>query len=177
MSLPILFVHLYSFISCGVDLIAVESMIKNMMPIASICVTISGFIIFFNMCKPFTFYRKVLYVITVFLTILLLLAIPDFFLINGTEHLQRLIDYGDAWVAIKSIIHNLFSLTIYKSFDANWWIIIGIYLVLSSFLYVMTDKFMTRLLNHKVLKEEDEISSFGEMIDKLKEKIKTNKGK
>ena len=171
MCLPILFVHIYSFISCGVNPSAVESLIREMMPIASICVTISGFVIFFNMCKPFTSYRRILYIVTLILTILLLLAIPDFFLMNGTEHLQHLIDYGDVWVAIKSIITNLFSLTIYKDFNWHWWLIIGIYLVLSSFLYILTDKFITRLLNHKVLREDDGISSFGEIVDKIKQKI------
>lgn len=171
MCLPILFVHVYSFISCGVNPSAVESLIREMMPIASICVTISGFVIFFNMCKPFTSYRRILYIVTLILTILLLLAIPDFFLMNGTEHLQHLIDYGDVWVAIKSIITNVFSLTIYKDFNLHWWLIIGIYLIFSSFLYILTDKFITRLLNHKVLREDDGISSFGEIVDKIKQKI------
>lgn len=58
MALPILFIHLYSFILNGTNIIAVEQTILSMMPVASICVTIAGFVIFFNLCKPFTVYRR-----------------------------------------------------------------------------------------------------------------------
>lgn len=58
MSLPIIFIHIYAFMKCGLDVTSTELFIANMIPVASICVTIAGFIIFFNMCRPFTTYRR-----------------------------------------------------------------------------------------------------------------------
>lgn len=116
MALPILFIHLYAFITCGLNIVSVEELIVSMLPVASICVTIAGFIVFFYTSMPFTKYRKVIYILILLLTLLLLLAIPDFFLINGTEYLQELIDYGSIGVALTAIIDNLFSMTIYYTF-------------------------------------------------------------
>lgn len=46
MALPLLFIHIYSFIACGIDAVAVEQMLVSMVPVMSICITIAGFIIF-----------------------------------------------------------------------------------------------------------------------------------
>lgn len=156
MSLPILFIHIYSFIHCGINISAVESMIASMMPIASICITIAGFVVFFYMCRPFTKYRKFIFISILILTILLLFAVPDFFLINGTEYLQKLINYGSVGAALSSIVHNMFSLNIYKTFTINQWIIIGIFLALSSSLYILTNKIINKI---KIIRDKNKLTS------------------
>ena len=58
--------------------------------VMSICITISGFIIFFENCRPFTKFRKVLFGCTLGLVILVLWLIPEFFTVYGTG----MIEYG-----------------------------------------------------------------------------------
>ena len=58
--------------------------------VVAICVTISGFIIFFNNCRPFTKFRMVLFVSTLAFVLLILYMIPDFFIISGTDLLNAI---------------------------------------------------------------------------------------
>lgn len=57
-------------------------------PLMSLCVTISGIIIFFENCRPFTKFRKVLFGCTIGLMLLVLYLIPEFFIVSGTDMLK-----------------------------------------------------------------------------------------
>ena len=46
MSLPLFFIHIYSFIRCGLNPTAVANMLGTMVPIMALCITVAGFIIF-----------------------------------------------------------------------------------------------------------------------------------
>lgn len=175
MSLPILAIHIYSFIACGVNIPNVELLISNMLPVASLCIAIAGFVIFYHICKPFTKYRKFIYSSVLILTLLVLFAIPDFFLINGTEHLQELINYGSVGAALEAIIKNMFSLNIYKMFTLREWIIIGVFLTFSSSLYILTNKLVDRFNRRRELKQKDDFETLGGLIEKIKSKIKHDK--
>ena len=58
-------------------------------PTMSLCVTIAGFIIFFENCRPFTKFRKILYASTLFAALLILYLAPEYFIISGTEMLKN----------------------------------------------------------------------------------------
>nr|MCR4911635.1 HAD-IC family P-type ATPase [Bacilli bacterium] len=58
-------------------------------PVMSLCITIAGFIIFFGNCRPFTKFRKVLFAATLFVVLVVLYLVPEFFIISGTELLQN----------------------------------------------------------------------------------------
>ena len=58
-------------------------------PVLSLCISISGFIVFFENCRPFTKFRKILYISTLALVLLVLYLIPDYFIISGTEMLEN----------------------------------------------------------------------------------------
>lgn len=172
MSLPIIFIHIYAFISCGINPVEeVEALLGNMVPIMGLCITIAGFIIFYNICRPFTKYRAIIFLMTLILTILLLFAVPDFFLLNGTEFMQELLAYGNLWEAIKAIFYNMFSLEIYREFAWQQWVIVGSFLLLSSVLYIITTKIVNKVYELRNRKES-EIESLGDVVDKIKTKIK-----
>jgi hypothetical protein len=54
----------------------------------SLCVTIAGFIVFFENCRPFTKFRKILFGCTLGLVLLVLYLIPEFFIVSGTDMLK-----------------------------------------------------------------------------------------
>ena len=92
---PVLLVTIYFLISqiakTGTyDLSLVHTVFENgevtylgWVPVISICITISGMIIFFFSCRPFTKFRMILYVSTVAVVVLVLYLMPEFFIING----------------------------------------------------------------------------------------------
>ena len=57
-------------------------------PTMALCVTVCGFIIFFENCRPFTKFRKILFGCTLGLVLLVLYLIPEFFIISGTDMLK-----------------------------------------------------------------------------------------
>ena len=88
-----------------------------MFPVISICIAISGFIILYNLCRPFTRYRRGVFAFVLVLVIGLLLLIPDFFLRNGTDFIKELSEiYGNNPAAIiVGIWNSIFSFAIYKT--------------------------------------------------------------
>ena len=58
-------------------------------PVLAICVTIAGFIVFFDECRPFTTFRKVLFGITLFVVLNVLYLMPEYFIVSGTEMLHE----------------------------------------------------------------------------------------
>lgn len=161
--LPILFVYIYSFVKCGLDPVAVASYIStNMIPVISLCVTISGLVIFFNLSQPFTHYRRILFFVSLGIILFFLTAIPEFFLINGTTYVNTLLTECDSiGDLISTIWNNQFSFNIYKSMPIDQILIVSIFLVISSILYYITDRIITRALNitmfsdKPLIKDED----------------------
>lgn len=171
LSLPILFMHIYAFIKCGIDLVAVESLLLEMVPVMSLCITIAGFVIFFNLCKPFSKYRAFIYSFILGITILLLFAVPNFFLLNGTDFMKQLMEYDSLYAAASAIVHNMFTLEIYKIFTWQQWIIVGSFLLLSSFLYILTTKIVNKIYEIRSHRKS-EMASLGDLFQKIKNKIK-----
>ena len=83
-------------ISSSLDISEMKTMFENgeiialnWLPIMAICVTISGFIIFFNDCRPFTKFRKILFISVTSLVALILYLAPEYFIISGTDMLAN----------------------------------------------------------------------------------------
>ena len=119
-------------------------------PTMSLCVAIGGFIIFFNNCRPFTTFRKVLYCSILVLVLIILWLIPEFFIISGTEMLDeaggvlKIIPY-----MVSHIVPNM-TLTLFKTMTLEQIIFVGAYAVLAFPLYLLNEKF-TGLLLEKTL--------------------------
>ena len=58
-------------------------------PVLAICVTIAGFIVFFDECRPFTKFRKILFGVTLFIVLNVLYLMPEYFIISGTDMLHN----------------------------------------------------------------------------------------
>ena len=100
MFIPVLLITVYALVAQTIKggTIDVDSM-KTMfadgevssfgwVPLMALCITIAGFIIFFENCRPFTKFRKVLYASTLIVVLLVLYLIPEFFIISGTDMLK-----------------------------------------------------------------------------------------
>ena len=110
-------------------------------PTMALCVTISGFIIFFKNCQPFTRFRKVLFAaILVFVLVVLYLA-PEFFIISGTDMLNAV----DGVQNIPAYMINHFGknavLTLYRTMSLEQIIFVGVYALVAYPLYQLTIKF------------------------------------
>ena len=55
----------------------------------SLCITVAGFIVFFQNCRPFTKFRKILYGCTLGVVLIILYLAPEFFIVSGTEMLKN----------------------------------------------------------------------------------------
>jgi len=155
MFLPVMFIIIFSFFNAGISPSCVNDYISaNMIPTISLCVTSAGFIVFYHVCKPFTNYRRILYIFIICLVALMLIAIPDCFLMNGTVFVKSILDIskdanGDLNIAlaIQNLIDKFFNFSFYKSFDIKNWIIIGSFIGSGFLIYKLIDKYISKLLN------------------------------
>lgn len=149
MFLPIFFGYIWSFIKCGLDPTLIsEYMANNLYPVLSICLTVCSFIIFFNICCPFTKYRRILFIILALAVAIVICAFPGFFLKNGTDYMKELLaTYDDLWGLIMGILSNVFKFDFIKSFGVDSWIFVGVFIPLSAIIYIVTDKLVGKLLN------------------------------
>ena len=123
-----------------------EGITFGWLPVMALCISIAGFVIFFNNCRPFTKYRKWLYAITLLVVILALYLAPEFYIISGVEMLE----YAGGILKIPSYIINHFlpniKLALYKTMTLEQIIFIGAYLVLVIPLYKLNNKFTTKVV-------------------------------
>ena len=174
LALPMLFIHIYAFGSNGM---ALEKVIETLSSdritaVVSICTTIAGFIVFWNICKPFSKYRAFVYCLITLIAVTLLLAVPEFFTMNGTEYLQSLLDnYSSIGDAMNGVLSNLFSFAVYKAFSWHEWTFIAAFLIFSSTLYLITNKII-EYFREKKYRKESNINNLGDVFVAIKNKLK-----
>ena len=119
-------------------------------PTMALCVTIGGFIIFFNNCRPFTTFRKILYSLTLVVVLFILWLAPEFFIISGTEMVKEAGGFIKIFPYIFThIIPNL-TLTLFRTMTLEQIIFVGAYAVLAFPIYLLNEK-VTGLLLEKTL--------------------------
>lgn len=160
MFMPILCVYIYAFVKCGINIDAVNALIQNKIPVIALLITISGFVIFYKVCKPFNSFRRILYIIILAICVFLVLSFPQFFLRNSTEFWGEMLAKYDylgtlnAYVAVfKDCIKSIFSFELYKSFEAFDWIIICCFSVFSFIIYYISDIIISRMLKIKMFSD------------------------
>ena len=156
MFLPILFITLYLVISrqfvMGVDdLSKFEPIFKTefkngeivsigWIPVMALCVSVSGFIIFFRNCRPFTKFRKILYICILALVLLILYLSPEFFIISGTDMLKEAGGVMNIFPYIfKHIAHNA-TLGLFRTMTLEQVLVLIVYTVLAIPLYLLNEK-------------------------------------
>ena len=110
-------------------------------PTMALCVTISGFIIFFKNCQPFTKFRKILFVVILAVVLIVLYLAPEFFIISGTD----MLDAVDGIQHVPSYMINHFApnavFTLYRTMSLDQIVFIGAYALVAYPLYLLTNKF------------------------------------
>jgi len=116
-------------------------------PLMALCVSISGFVIFFMNCKPFTKFRKILFGATLGVVLLVLYLAPDYFIISGTDMLK---ETG----GILNIPHYVFShigtnatLGLYRTMGLEQAIFLAAYVVIAYPLYFLVMKYVSKIVD------------------------------
>ena len=116
-------------------------------PTMALCVTISGFIIFFKNCRPFTTFRKFLYIITLAVVLFILWLAPEFFIVSGTEMVNEVGGFLKIFPYIFSHIVPNLTLSLFKTMTLEQIIFVGAHALVAVPLYLLNEKFGGKLLD------------------------------
>ena len=114
-------------------------------PTMALCVTISGFIIFFKNCRPFTTFRKFLYIITLAVVLFILWLAPEFFIVSGTEMVNEVGGFLKIFPYIFSHIVPNLTLSLFRTMTLEQIIFIGVHALVAVPLYLLNEKFGGKL--------------------------------
>ena len=153
MFLPVLFIMAYALIrqlsmTGTVDVNALKTVVSDgqvlkfgWVTVISLAITISGFVIFFFNCMPFTKYRKYLYGITIGVILVILYLAPEFFIISGTDMLAGV--GGKISLMFKYIFSHVgdnAQFGLYKLMETEQWVFLLIYTLISVPLFIGNKK-------------------------------------
>ena len=116
------------------------------MPVMVLCVTISGFIIFFHNCRPFTKFRKILFGAILALVVLILYLAPEFFIISGTEMLGQVGGIAKIFPYIFGHIGRNATLGLFRTMSLEQLLFIVVYTLLAYPLYLLNEKFVGKFV-------------------------------
>lgn len=116
-------------------------------PTMALCVTISGFIIFFKNCRPFTTFRKFLYIITLAVVLFILWLAPEFFIVSGTEMVNEVGGFLKIFPYIFSHIVPNLTLSLFKTMTLEQIIFVGVHASAAVPLYLLNEKFGGKFLD------------------------------
>lgn len=116
-------------------------------PTMALCVTISGFIIFFKNCRPFTTFRKFLYIITLAVVLFILWLAPEFFIVSGTEMVNEVGGFLKIFPYIFSHIVPNLTLSLFKTMTLEQIVFVGVHALAAVPLYLLNEKFGGKLLD------------------------------
>ena len=169
MFIPVLAIMLYCLLSQIIlnqtyDLNLLKTVFENgeivsfgWVPTMSLCVTVAGFVIFFENCRPFTKFRKILFGCTLAFVLLVLYLIPEFFIVSGTDMLKYAANNKIANIFIYEVNHlgpNA-QFALYRTMNTEQWVFLLIFTVLSYPLYLGNKK-LTGFVLDKLLFSERE---------------------
>ena len=115
-------------------------------PVMALCVTIAGFIIFFNNCRPFTKFRKILFGCIVGVVIIVLYLAPEFFIVSGTLMLEKVGGLFKVFPYIFSHIPTNCTLALFRTMSLEQIIFVAIYTVLAYPLFLLNEKLVGKVL-------------------------------
>ena len=116
-------------------------------PVMALCVSIAGFVIFFESCRPFTKFRKILFSITLGVVLIVLYLGPDYFIISGTEMLAftggvlNIPRYAITHVPVNA------TLGLYRTMDLEQLLFLVGYILLCYPLYLFCMKYVSKLVD------------------------------
>ena len=158
MFIPIVLITIYVIISqliqtSSYDLNILTTKFENgeivsfgWIPVMAICVTISGFIIFYQNCHPFTRFRKILFVVVLAMVLLVLYLAPEFFIISGTDMLKETGGIANLPNYIISHIGPNAKLALFREMNLEQLIVIIVYGAAAFPLYLLNEKLFGKFI-------------------------------
>lgn len=159
MFIPVLLIMSYVIVSQLIrtqsyDMSVMETVVENgqitqfgWLPVIALCISIAGFVIFFESCRPFTKFRKILFGATVFIVVVVLYLAPEYFIISGTKMLEEVADIKHMFPYIFSHLEANIRLSLYATMNLEQKIALGVFALISYPLYLFNNKFTDKLVN------------------------------
>ena len=160
MFIPVVLVTFYVLVSQLVtkqsyNVQIMETVIENKtivqfgwLPIIALAISFYGFVVFFNSCRPFTKFRKILFGATVFVVLLVLYLSPEYFIISGTSMVDPEVMYHT-----KDIMYYVFThleanatFALYRTMNLEQIIVLVSCVVLSIPFYFITTRYTSKLV-------------------------------
>lgn len=116
------------------------------LPVIAICISIAGFIIFFENCRPFTKFRKILFGATVFVVLVVLYLAPEYFIVSGTLMLDEFGGFLNIFPYVFSHLEANITLALYRTMNIEQLIALIAFVVLAYPLYLFNNKFADKLI-------------------------------
>ena len=123
-------------------------------PTMSLCVTVGGFIIFFENCRPFTKFRKILYSCTLLLVLVILYLAPEYFIVSGTEMLKNTGNVANMPNYIISHLGPNATFALYRTMTLEQSLFLLGYVLLAYPIYLL-NKRITQFINSKLFKTRE----------------------
>ena len=115
-------------------------------PVMALCVTISGFIIFYQNCHPFTRFRKILFIVIAAVVLLTLYLVPEPFIISGTDFLKEIGGITKLFPYLIDHLSKNATLALYRTMSLEQIICVGAYAIMAYPLYLFNEKVVGRLV-------------------------------
>ena len=116
-------------------------------PLMALCVSVSGFIIFFENCRPFTKFRKVLFGLTLGIVLIVLYLAPEFFIISGTDMLKEAGGFLKIFPYVFSHIWPNMCLKLYSTMSLEQILFLVGYILVAYPIYLFTMKFTKKIVD------------------------------
>ena len=116
-------------------------------PLMALCVSISGFIIFFENCRPFTKFRKILFGLTLGIVLIVLYLSPEFFIISGTDMLKETGGFLKIFPYVFAHIWPNMCLKLYSTMSLEQILFLVGYILVAYPIYLFTMKFTKKIVD------------------------------
>lgn len=116
-------------------------------PVMAICVSICGLVVFFNKCRPFTKFRKILFFGIMALMFLALYLAPEPFIVSGTEMLKAVGGFANIFPYIIKHIGPNATMVLYRTMDLHQTIFLGVFVLAAYPLYMLTNRFVSKVID------------------------------
>ena len=160
MFIPVILVTFYVLISQLISKQAynvqvMETVIENKtivqfgwLPIIALSISFYGFVVFFNSCRPFTKFRKILFTATVIVVLIVLYLSPEYFIVSGTLMVDPDIMYHtkDIFYYVFTHIEGNVVFALYRTMSLEQVLVLVGCIVLSIPLYIFTNKYTAKLV-------------------------------
>ena len=127
--------------------------------IVAICITLSGFVIFFEGCRPFTRFRRILFFGVLLVVLSILYLAPDFYIISGTKISEAINVKEKGMLEIVRYILNHFGsnsrFELYQKISWEKWTFLACYVAAMYPMYIINKKYTSKLIDKLLFSPRD----------------------